>query len=685
MTDVICPNCHSVTAPFRYCLDCNAPLEGLDEICADQSPPKTSFTARLLAAPTRNRGKNTAVQMDGHLRRVCRRVLSPGFHKLPTSSAKKDEIAVIAKVTDLPDCPGHNGLKEFTNRVPNVGTTIKDPDHSGTTLVTARVRADELEIEALRGLPFVKSLKAARRIRPHLERTKEVISASGSARSHFESRGTGKGVIVGIVDFGLDLLHKNFQDGKGHTRILALWDQKAPGGKHSPKPFHYGRLYEREEINDALKKRDPYKALGYQVPKEGLSGAGAHGTYVADVAAGNGMGSGCSGVAPDADIIFVDLSTAGVLAQARQSVGATFGDSVQLLEAVKFIFDRAGDRPCVVNVSLGTNSGPHDGSTPVEEAIDWLVRERPNRAVVMAAGNSFGAGLHASGRVPPGGSIDLAWRIPRFDSTGNELEIWYNGEDRFPIDIIDPDGNRVAHVRPGQTWEKDRRSKGLMTVVSRLCDPTNSDNSITVFFERSVRHGLWTLRLYGQQAKGGRFHAWIERDVRGQSRFVKSKSNSYLVEDQYTLSSIACGHRSIAVSSYDATDPDLPLAESSSSGPTRDQRDPRQQQPTISAPGEKVLAARAGTMVLRGRECGTSISAAVVAGVVALMLAAAHALGDHLSADEIREILMRTAHKGPPGSGQWDPGSGFGRVDANKAIEEVQNRARDSQNLAKAG
>jgi subtilisin family serine protease len=126
---------------------------------------------------------------------------------------------------------------------------------------------------------------------------------------------------------------------------------------------------------------------------------GSHGTHVTDIAAGNGAGSGVPGVAPEADIAFVHPALSDISWSGEGVVGVFFGDSVQQPEAVKFLFDEAADRPCVVNISLGTNGGPHDGSSLVEKGLDLLIAERPNRSVVIAAGNAFAAHSRTGGGV----------------------------------------------------------------------------------------------------------------------------------------------------------------------------------------------------------------------------------------------------------------------------------------------
>ena len=691
MNDVVCPNCQSVTPPFQHCLACNAFLGDRLDCTFGKTPREVAKPVRKLKSNNESPlshllalarsvvrhyttslwcGTKSSVRMDARLRRDCRRTKEHGVCKLPTSSTGADEVAVIARV---------NNLAKFRERVKNVTTVIEGIGEDKTVIVTARMRGNEAEIERLRNEGFVKSLKAATRIRPFADRNgRETLASGDSLPGGHEPKGGGK-VIIGFVDFGLDFAHRNLRDSHDNTRILALWDQKAPyDEKHGPELYKYGRVYRADEINRALKNEaDPYKELGYFVPKDDLFDASSHGTYVADVAAGNGRGSGNAGVAPEARIVFVDVATAGTLAQGDQAIGSTFGDSVQLLEAIHFIFDLAKTEgcPCVVNISLGTNGGPHDGSSPLEEAIDRMVRQEPNRAVVIAAGNSFGKSLHAMGRVPEGGCCDLKWRIPRFDATSNEMEIWYAGEDRFTLDLFDPNGWRVARVKPGETWENNRRGEGRMTVVNRLDDPNNKDNTINVYFERGVRAGIWTLRLRGDSARNGDFHAWIERDEEGQSRFVKSEDESYQISDEYTLSSIACGRETIVVTSFDAHKPDLPLSETSSSGPTRDKRDKpgEYQQPTVSAPGEDVFVAQPGTQVLRHRQSGTSLAAAVVTGTVALMLDASHERRD-LKSNEIRQILIGTALRNPPDGKDWHSGYGYGRVCTEAAVAEARRR-----------
>jgi len=574
-----------------------------------------------------------------------------------TATAQDELVPVIAKVTDI----------EAWNAIPGVKHKADmgmAPDRTGR-IVTARVAVNELE--NIRQSSVVLSLKLAQPVSPTLDKTTQEING----RKDLLPPGTakdqgGQGVVVGIVDIGCDVVHENFQNIDGSTRLLSIWNQHAPRGGNSP--FDYGRVFTKEEINRAIHAPDPYKAL--MVPEEIIKDQPWHGTHVMDIAAGNGEGTRIPGIAPKADLVFVELAASDIPWGGSEAVGFTFGDSVQVLEAVRYIFDMAGDRPCVVNLSLGTNGGPHDGTSLVEQGFDAILNEKLNRAIVIAASNSFNDGIHASGKVTQGGTFDLRWEVKQRDRTSNELEIWYDGRDEFLVEIIDLNGQSIGKVQLGSNANaKDQRGNVSMFVAHRKNDPNNSDNLIGIFFERSLSAGIWTIRLHGTRVTNGKFHAWIERDdpnesqPNNQSKFASPNDNSH------TLGSISCGHKSIVVGSYDANDRNKSISGFSSAGPTRDGR----QKPEISAPGQFVAAAKSGSIKERVTMSGTSMASPAVTGVVALILAEAQANGLKLKADEIREIVAKAARKHPPDSQAWDAQYGLGRIDAKAAIETVSS------------
>lgn len=573
--------------------------------------------------------------MDPRLQRMVMRQ-NQGDAKTAGTSTGSDEVVVVAKVNDL---AAWEALSEV-----RTGLAIPGDDY---TIVTARVPISRLE--ALRTLPFVLSLKLSRPVTTSLDATTRETGASALPAGSLAAGGSG--VLVGVVDFGCDFAHRNFRRADGTTRLKAIWDQNAAPSAGSP--FGFGHVYLPAEINAALKSADPYVALGYGPQPDSGSSKGTHGTHVTDIAAGNGLGSGVPGCAPQADLIFVELAADDVPWSGPDTVGKSFGDSVQLLEAVQWIFEQAGDQPCVINASLGTNGGPHDGTSLVEIGLDRLLTQKPGRAMVIAASNSFADGIHAAGVVPPGGSADVKFIVGQQDPTGNELEFWYAGADRFTAQLISPDGRTLLQAAPGTSQAlKGPDGKAAVLLVNRLNDPNNHDNTIGLFLESNMPAGTWTVRLTGNTVANGQFHAWIERDDRGQSRFAAPNDNSQ------TLGSISCGRESIVVGSYDAHKAGVPLSFFSSSGPTRDGR----QKPEVSAPGHDVLAAWSRTGAKVTRKSGTSMASPAVTGCVALVMAEAAKRGKQHTVADLRSLAIGTARQNPPTSGGWDPRYGHGRI-----------------------
>jgi subtilisin family serine protease len=588
------------------------------------SPPLSALRTELVEIGT---------QMDPRLQLaiVNRRA---GKRAIATSSTAGDEVAVVARVRDalawaeLPDV--------------HPGCTLGRAD-DGSTLVTGRIPVARIEV--VRSAPIVLSLKASQPVRPTLDATVRVMGVGAKELvAPAMSRG-GKGVVVGIIDSGGDFAHRNFRSSRGKTRLRALWDQS--GVARAGSPFGYGRLYSPAEIDTALAAPDPYAALGYGPRPDSAYEQGAHGTHVMDIAAGNGLGSTLPGVATQAELIFVEMSASDIAWRGPESVMQSFGDSVQMLEAIRFIFDTAAERPCVINLSLGTNGGAHDGSSLVEQGIDAMATELPDRAVVIAAGNAQLDGIHSSGEVPARGTLDLIWRMKE---QGGEVELWCDGAARLRASLLGPDGVEVIRVDPGVS--RRAVAEGDLTAVfasSRLDDPNNHDNVIGVWLAPGLPAGDWTLRLESLTGEAAAFHAWIERMDWAQSMFAEPVAS-------HTLGSISTGRQSVVVGAFDAHKTELPVASFSSSGPTRDGR----LKPEISAPGVNVVAARSRTDDGVIRKSGTSMAAPAVTGLVALMLAEARRKGERLDIDTLRAQLVA----GVNGDGQWDPQLGFGRASA---------------------
>ena len=192
---------------------------------------------------------------------------------------------------------------------------------------------------------------------------------------------TGAGVIVGIIDEGIDLVHQDFKDILGNTRIKYVWDQvinNDPGG--ITPTFGYGTEWNSTAINNGAASAHHDGPLG-------------HGTFVAGVAAGNGFAVGnYKGVAPGSDIIAVSMDL--------NVPDDTF--LTKLNDAVQYIFEKAQamGEPAVVNISLGTYFGSHDAKDLPAQMMEAMIASHPGRAVVCAAGNAGDARIHLGYNVP---------------------------------------------------------------------------------------------------------------------------------------------------------------------------------------------------------------------------------------------------------------------------------------------
>jgi outer membrane protein OmpA-like peptidoglycan-associated protein/subtilisin family serine protease len=464
---------------------------------------------------------------------------------------------------------------------------------------------------------------------------------------------TGKGCTIGVIDWGCDFAHSDFLTDDGRTRLLAIWDQRT--ARYDGNRFGYGRIHHADAIQAALRVRDPYRMLDYH-PAVSDTGIGAHGTHVLSIAAGNGRSGGPEGIAPEASLLFVHLGVPG------WDRAGPLGDSSNLLEAIDFMVETAGDRPLVINMSLGRHGGPHDGSTLVELALDWLLSSRPGLAIVQSAGNYFGRDAHSSGRLRSGASITLPFHVNPGDTSPNEVEVWYRGSDILSAKLIAPSGSVAAEAALASKSPVMAGEQRSGTLYHRIADPNNGDNHIHLFQYPNSQPGEWRLVLTGVDVSDGRFNSWIERDPG--CRSCQARFDRASVERTGTTGSIAHSLRALVVGAYDRHRSEPALAPFSSSGPTRDGR----VRPLLLAPGVKVLAARSqsrrGDAPLLTRMSGTSMASPHVAGTCALIF---EALGP-IPVTRLRTLLLDSLTPFAASDTPDRERTGFGLLDIEAAL-----------------
>jgi subtilisin family serine protease len=568
---------------------------------------------------------------------------------------------------------------------------------------TAKIRGDQVaKVASAKGIVVV---EAVRFLRAFLDRSTRAINARAPAAPAAPDEG--HGVVVGIVDYDLDVTLKDFRnpDGKGvkdahnpHglTRVAYLWDQglEAKAGECAPAKYRYGVEYTSGDIDAALRARD-FRRIKHNARAEPeLHG---HGTHVAGIAAGNGQTADGEfpagtyvGVAPAATLVFVSLSRADVILNAQAPQG-TLGNSVNLAHAIAYCFEKADQMgmPCVVNLSVGFNGGGHDGNLAVEWIIDTLLK-KPGRAVVFAAGNEHGEdkGVHARLLLKQGERKSLDWEVLANDikHVPQEVELWYPKGARVHAWLAAPDGQESNPVQPdGEQDSLFTFAQGeRLRIQSDSATAWEGDARIHIRLDKGkraqgMRIGTWKIWVEASAMPSPdmavmQLDAWIERSV--SESFVpgtQSRFRQYEHDAAITLTNPGTGRHTIDVASLaNNGDAEAPVAATSGCGPTRDRR----QKPELSAPGEPVLSS-SSTLDQLGNHVrapartamrGTSMAAPHVTGVVARMLSR----NAYLSAKDIRELLIQTARRPRGEKPRWDPRRGHGTVDAAAAIRRVE-------------
>ena len=441
---------------------------------------------------------------------------------------------------------------------------------------------------------------------------------------------TGKGTVVGIADWGFDFTHPNFRNKDGSTRFIGIWNQ---GDEYDQKnKYGYGRIISRQEINDALQSDNPFETINYY-PAINDSGTGSHGTHVLDIAAGNGT-VGAAGLASEAELIAVQLSTV------VEKETFSLGEQGRLLESIDYMHLNSKQKPLVINLSVGSHGGPHNGLTLIEQGFDRFLETNNNRALVQSAGNYFQARCHKSGRIKQGQEEKLSWFVNKKDATQNELEIWYSGADEFKIELKHAKLNLpIECLTVGKTDIETNDGAVIGKIYHRKNEPNSGLNHIDIFLYPDALPGLWTVNITGYKIKDGRYHSWIERD--GSSLTSQSYFANNTESKSSTIGTICNGFLSIAVGAYNDHIRSLPLAPFSSSGPTMDGR----VKPELVAPGYRIQAAKSSprnTSKSRGElttKSGTSMASPFVTGALASTLEEATS---DVSIYDIRERLLNS-------------------------------------------
>lgn len=502
---------------------------------------------------------------------------------------------------------------------------------------------------------------------------------------------TGKGVIVGVVDVGFDFTHPAFFDKKGNTRIVAVWDQGIENGT-PPKNFNYGAEYSTAQ-----------EILAVQ---HGSQDYHSHGSHVAGIIGGRSVaGLPFEGVAPECEFIFI----------------ATPMEENQVIDAVRYVFQKAEElgKPAVVNLSLGSSSGPHDGTSLTDLAYEAL--DSSNKVIVTAGGNSGGHRMHISKTLNESDTlktfVDIPWHI-------RELDFWGEADKQFKVAFSLYDSSETFIQNIGEILSKTDSLDTIVTLnttdtlqvtaFSTDSSDLNGKGNIAVRITDVTKNLNRTHRLALSITGSGTIHGWNS----SYSHFNSYDKPGFTDGDSIhtIIDGGGCSRGALTVGAMTSKNQYLniydtlktgneneivgEIAPFSAVGPTIDGR----QKPEIVTPGNMLIApfnsfnewkdsseitdtfTVNGRTYAYGKMSGTSMATPFAAGAVALMLE----VNPNLNRKDILKILKATA-KEDEYTGTFTDGIysrwGYGKFDVKAAVKAAEEMTpiikTEKQNLFK--
>ncbi len=506
---------------------------------------------------------------------------------------------------------------------------------------------------------------------------------------------TGKNVIVGIIDRGFDFTHPVFWDTSLTTyRVKRVWLMENDSG-NPPPGYSYGtEVVGERNIRDLL----------YDFKDE------SHGTHVAGIAAGGFSGSGThtyKGMAPESELVLISAG----------------GRATNFIDGINYIFNYASsiNKPAVVNLSWGGYIGPRDGTSLFDKAVDFLVG--PGKIVVGSAGNEGSDPVHLTKDFTSTDTLVytfVEFYSPLWGKTAGGkagVDIWGDKNTSFSVfvGIYNTIKNSWEDYTPvissnfnalyvDTLYDDDLFSPDLCFVTITAVDksPLNDKPNIQIYFDNTDQDAFDEndYVVIGIIGRNTNIHAWLARI---EPCYFTNKGYGYPVKSgdvDYTIMEIGgTGKSIISVGAFTTKNEykDIngitrrapfytgigEIAPFSSRGPTVDGRI----KPDITAPGNVVVSAlsrfdsRYGlnskevvswltdetNIWLFGALQGTSMSAPVVTGMIALMLE----VNPQLDQNKIKQIIQTTAitddYTGTIPNNTW----GWGKVNTYSSLRKI--------------
>lgn len=465
----------------------------------------------------------------------------------------------------------------------------------------------------------------------------------------------GSGIMIGILDTGIDYRNPLFQNIDGSTRIAGIWDQTIQEGQ-MPEEIDYGSEYTEEMINEALRSENPLEI----VPSMDTDG---HGTFIASVAAGGAdLEHRFIGAAPESVLAVVKLKQAKTYLKDFYAIrqDAVCYQENDIMLAMKYInvLARKRNMPLVICVALGTNLGGHNGSSLLSAMLD-AYSSMLNRSVVISAGNGAVQRRHFFHELREMNDVtEVEIRVEE-GVEGFVVELWTTIPNVLTVAFTSPSGERTGYISLKQGYEYKEEfifDQTDVDVEYRLLLENNDSQLIFMRF-RNPSQGIWKISVKPVRVSDGRFHMWLPVPgfLTGEVYFLQADPDTTVAEPGSSL-------MAMTVAFYNGIDNSVDI--NSGRGYTRDERI----KPDYAAPGVMVTGAGLNNeFVVRS---GSSVSVGIAAGASALLMEwVIRQTGSRgVNSSQIRNIILLGAEQ-RPGAENPNREWGYGTMNLYRSLD----------------